>query len=171
MVIRFLMSTAIRLSKGVCSCSRLIVVIGVIAAGACSSDGSEKAGDVSDAYARVVRWFVDHSAGDADDQLVFVQARGEGLGIDLDTQAAIVESAESFADVRFIDDQSEALDADGVRDGGILLAIGPAVADGSTMVIECDEVSAEDVARSLSFDLRFVAGEWLLRGEPVELPV
>jgi hypothetical protein len=148
-----------------------VVAAVVLLAGACASnDDPTSEGQVADAYGHVIRWFVERRASEADQQLVFVEALGEGVGIALDTQAAIVESTQSFADVRFIDDRSEALDADGVRDDGILLALGPAVVDGNSAVIECDEVQSETALISRSFDLRHVGDEWSLRGDPTILP-
>jgi hypothetical protein len=144
------------------------VVVGVaLLAAACGSDGEPtNEGSTHDAYAAVIRWFVDRLPGDAEQHVVFIEARGEGVGIDLDTQAAVVEVSQPFADVRFIDDRSEAIDADGVRDGGVLLGLGPVVVEARTAVIEADEIVDEDTVVSRRFELRLVDDEWVLPGEP-----
>lgn len=158
-------------SKTIDRAVSLVLLVAAIAATvmSCSSANSSEKGDVVDAYAQVIRWFVERAPSGADTQLVFVEARGEGLGIDLDVQAAVVKSTQSVADVRFIDDRSEAIQEDQVRDGGILLAIGPAVVDGRSATIECDEYRDVDVAISRRFSLVFAGGEWVVRGEPTVL--
>ena len=135
-----------------------------------SADEPATVGSTHEAYATVIRWFVGRMPGDADRPVVFVEARGEGVGIDLDTQASVVDSTQSFAEVRFIDDRSEALDSEGVRDGGILLALGPVVAEANTAVIEADELLDEDRVTSRHFELHASDGDWVLQGEPTILP-
>ncbi len=100
----------------------------------CTSDGPAERGSTADAYALVLQWFVDRSESEVDPPLVFVEALGEGVSIGLDTQAAVLSSTVDFAEVRFIDDRSEALSDGVVRDGGILIALGPIVWTPSTRV-------------------------------------
>ena len=89
-----------------------------------------------------IEWFVDRTAPDSDPQVAFVVAQGEGFDIDLELQAGIVSATAAYADVRFIDDRAEAFgDGDTVRDGGLLLAVGPAVSSkGGAIMIDADRV-------------------------------
>jgi hypothetical protein len=79
-----------------------------------------------------------------------------------------VSSSEDFAQVRFIDDRSEALGEDEiVRDDGILLAVGPAIIDGDTVSITSEEVAGGDGAMSWTFEVRRDRdGRWSLGGPP-----
>jgi hypothetical protein len=149
-----------------------VVAAVMVSMSACADDDEPPSeGSTHGAYATVIQWFVDRAPGEPDQQVVvFVEARGDGVGIDLDTQASVVESTQSFADVRFIDDRSEALDSDGVRDEGILLALGPVVAEGNSAVIEADELLDDESVTSRRFELRLVDGEWARRGEPALVP-
>jgi hypothetical protein len=168
-----IVSSAHRVGSGRWRLAGLAVAVATIVplGAACgSADEPATEGSTHDAYAAVIQWFVSRVPGERDQQVVFVEARGEGVGIDLETQAAVVASTESFADVRFIDDRSEALDEEGVRDDGIALALGPVVTEDSTAVVEADELLDEDTLESRRFDLRLVEGEWVLQGEPAILP-
>lgn len=152
--------------------SRIVALLTVLAASAsifvsCSASKPGSTGTAAGAYARVIRWFVDQKAAESGKRVVFVQARGDGLSIGLEIQASVVSGAESFAEVRFIDDPSEALDTAGVREGGIFLALGPAVPESGAVTIDCDEIVARDSQTTLTFSLMFINGAWALRGEPL----
>jgi hypothetical protein len=150
------------------------VVIGVLVCvalflGACSSDGAPERGSTADAYAVVIRWFVDRSGSDEERPLVFVEALGEGVGIGLETQAAVVSSTDEFAEVKFIDDRSEALGDDGVRDGAIFIALGPAVESRRSATIESAEIMSDSKSIGWTFNLISRAGVWTLAGDPVRI--
>lgn len=130
----------------------------------CSSDSDDA--DVAGAYSEVLRWFVDRGGPHSERPVVFIEPRGEGLDIGLDTQAAVISAADGFAEVRFIDDRSEALDEEGVRDGGIFIALGPGTQDRDLLIVECDEILAEDDELSWSFTLRYRDGQWSRIGTP-----
>ncbi len=144
----------------------MILVIGLVA---CSPDRAAPAATVADAYAGTVRWFVDRSADPEGRPPVFVEARGEGVSIGLETQAAVVSAADGFADVRFIDHRSEALDTDGVRDGGIFLALGAAVQDNRSVTIDVDEILSETSKISWEFVFDDTDGSWRIRGDAVPI--
>ena len=150
--------------------SACAVVVGLMCIASCSPNETTSTGDVADAYAVVVRWFTDRLVAEDEPPVVFVESRGEGLAIGLELQAAIVAATEDFAKVRFIDDRSEALDSDGVRDGGIFLALGPAVADGSMLEIECDEIVSATADTGWTFQLVYRDQTWELRRDPVRSP-
>ncbi len=79
---------------------------------------------------------MDRSGAESERPVVFIEPRGEGLDIGLDTQAAVISASEEFAEVRFIDDRSEALDDEGVRNGGIFIALGPGTQERDLLVVE-----------------------------------
>lgn len=62
---------------------------------------------------------------------LFVEPLGDGYVIDLKVQAKVVKNLEAIAEVRFIDDRMEAVQADEpgqpVRPNGMLVALGPLV--------------------------------------------
>lgn len=141
----------------------------------CGSKGdTEPHGDTADAYAVVVRWFVDNSAatgGNPDvNPVVLIEARGEGVGIGLETQVALVAAADEFADVRFIDDRSEAMDGGEVRDGVILLALGSAITDGTMANVVCDQIVGAEVVLSWTFNLGYGTDGWTLTSDPTPRP-
>lgn len=133
----------------------------------CSSDDEPDRGSTADAYAVVLRWFVERSGSDAESPLVFVEALGDGVVFGLETQAAVVSSTADFAEVRFIDDRAEAIENDEVRDGGILIALGPAVESGRSVTIESAQLTSESDAVGWTFDLVWRGETWSMRGEPV----
>lgn len=144
----------------------LVPTIAMVAA--CTSDKPQQSGPTSGAYVAVVQWFVENSPDAQDRPIVFVEARGEGLGVGLETQAAVVSGANDFADVRFIDDRSEAMDSDGVRDNGLFIALGPLVEDGDLFNVECDQVLSEEESTVWFFTLRFRNDTWQLTLPPLE---
>lgn len=134
---------------------------------ACSDRDADEV-DVGGAYSRVVQWFADRSDADPVPLVVFVEARGDGLVIDLAVQAEVVETNHEIADVRFVDDRAEALEDDGtaIRDEGILVALGPLVDVGDSVTIEVDQYDGPDPELTWSFDLRPAGDVWTLNGEP-----
>lgn len=157
---RFVVSSRVRSAFAAVACVALIL-------SACSSDDAPKRGSTADAYAVVIRWFVDHSGSDQERPTVFVEALGEGVGIGLDTQAAVVSSTGDFAEVKFIDDRSEALSDEGVRDGGIFIALGPAVESERSVTIDAAEIESDTESIGWTFDLISRAGTWTLTDDPV----
>ncbi len=134
---------------------------------ACSSNDEPDRGSTADAYAVVIRWFVERAESDVDRPLVFVETLGDGVGFGLDTQAAVVSSTAEFAEVRFIDDRAEAFENDEVRGGGILIALGPAVESGRSATIESAQFTSESDSVGWTFDLVSRGATWSLTGEPV----
>jgi hypothetical protein len=91
----------------------------------------------------------DDDAADATLLPVFVEPLGEGYVIDLAVQADVIRGLEDVADVRFIDQRTEALEqsSDGqpVRDGGMLVALGP-------LLEEVDGIQTVQVRRYIDAD-------------------
>jgi hypothetical protein len=137
-------------------------------AAACTSDPDRDA-DVAGAYVHIIEWVAARATPLSDQPVVFVIALGEGFDIDLSLQAAILHDSSDDLDVQFLDDRSEAFDEDDdIRDGGVLLEIGPAKIDGDHVVIEGDEVRSADDATSWQFELRADdEGAWTFVGSPV----
>jgi hypothetical protein len=118
---------------------------------------------VAGAYAHIIEWVAERSAPEAERPVVYVVALGDGFEIDLSLQAAIVSDLRDD-DVQFLDDRSEAFDDAGdVRDGAVLLAVGPAELDGRDVGIEAEEVRSVDASTSWRFELR-ADDEWSFVG-------
>lgn len=114
-----------------------ILLSGVVLAG-CGDDDSNRASNVAGAYIVVVEWILAEPEFAPDPTLaetfpVFVESLGPGE-INLDVQVEIVGHFGPDVDIRFIDTRTEALDETEVdapvRDGGLLLGLGPIPAAG-----------------------------------------
>jgi hypothetical protein len=109
-----------------------ILLCGALLAGCGDDDGSRDSA-ATDAYIVVVEWILAQPEFAPDPTLaetspVFVDSLGPDE-IDLDVQVEIVRHFEPVVDIRFIDARTEALDESEagapVRDGGLLLGLGP----------------------------------------------
>jgi hypothetical protein len=127
--------------------------------GACTSTSGDGS-DVAGAYAYIIEWIVADSPSDSDPPVAFVVAQGEGFQIGLSLQAGVVSDLEDDVDVRFVDDRAEAFDEGEVRDEGVLIGLGPAVADGAEVVIDGDETVSMDEVTAWEFRLRRVGDDW-----------
>ncbi len=114
-----------------------ILLYGIGLAG-CGDDDRSRDRRVADAYIVVVEWVLAEPEFAPDPTLdemppVFVEALGPGE-IDLDVQVEIVLHFEPVVDIRFVDTRIGALDESEVgapvRDGGLLLGLGPVPAEG-----------------------------------------
>lgn len=113
-----------------------ILLVGVGLAG-CGDDDRSRDSRAADAYIVVVEWVLAEPEFASDQTLdemppVFVENLGPGE-IDLDVQVEIVRHFEPDVGIRFIDTRTEALDESEtgapVRDGGLLLGLGPVPAE------------------------------------------
>ena len=113
------------------------ILCGALLAG-CGDDNVNRDSTVADAYIVVVEWILAEPEFAPDPTLaetlpVFVESLGPGE-IDLDVQVEMVDHFEPVVDIRFIDNRTEALDeteaGTPVRDGGLLLGLGPIPAAG-----------------------------------------
>ncbi len=137
---------------------------------ACSNDKERPS--AAGAYALVIGWFMDQRDPAVDSTIVYVAPQGEGFSVGLDMQASIISNTKDIADVRFVDDRAEALDAEGLpRDGALVLSLGAAVEDGSRLHIGVDEVLGEQRAKSWQFALRARGQDWRLTGTPETVPL
>jgi hypothetical protein len=151
-------------------CRRLtaLLAIGSLLLASCSSspDPLDETGPASGAYAVIIDWFVDRDSGLSEDPLVFVTALGLGTSIGLETQAEVVAATEESADVRFVDDRSEAFEDGEVREGAMFLALGPVVRTGRRATIESDEIMSPQAQVHWTFELRFGEKTWTIVGDP-----
>jgi hypothetical protein len=126
-------------------------------------------------YAEVVRWLVDDAGGATDEEpmAVFIEPRGEGAAISLDVQAELIEATEEIAAVRFLDERDEGLvDEEGtivVKDGGILIRLGPVVEEDSPVLLDVDIWESEDTFSEVRFELRRSGSAWTVQGQPEEI--
>jgi hypothetical protein len=158
-----------------------VALVALVALVACStsSPGEVRAAAV---YETIVRWFADRHDDDPDPLPVFVEARGEGVSIDLAVQAEVIDLTAEFARARFIDSREEAVaeekdDGNGdvgdrmiVRDDGVLIRLDPVLEEGRRVTVDVDEYVDEITQRTLRFTLDPAEGEsWRVVGEPVEV--
>jgi hypothetical protein len=126
-------------------------------------------------YAEVVRWLVDDAGGATVDEpmAVFIEPRGEGAAISLDVQAELIEATKDIADVRFLDERNEGLvEEEGtivVKDGGILIRLGPVVEEDSPVLLDVDIWESEDTFSEVRFELRRSGSAWAVQGQPEEI--
>ncbi len=112
-----------------------VAVLGVFALASCDDD--ETASDVvgpADAITAVVAWQADEQdpviADDGEVQLPVIYVVADaGATIDVSVQALVAESTVDWATVRFADDIADTFDpgleGEPVRDGGVMLLVGP----------------------------------------------
>ena len=128
---------------------------------ACTSEPRSSAPEPGEVYAHAITRLRAQAGTPDASAPVFVVARGEGTTIDLDVQADILRRLQDTVDVRFVDEPSEAMDDDGVRDGGIITAVGPIVADGDRATLECDLRLSASSATTWRFSFRETADGWV----------
>lgn len=126
----------------------------LVAGGCTTGSDRDSEADIAGAYSHIMEWVAQRSGSDSDRPVVYAVALGEGFSIDLSLQAKILDNVGDEVDVRFVDDRSEAF-ADGtVRDGGVLMAVGPAVEDNRDIVIEGEETTDDERVIHWRFELR-----------------
>ena len=153
---------------------------------AACTDGSPSEARASGAYEAVIRWFAASAGDDPEPLPVFVEPRGEGTTIDLQVQAEVVAATADVANVRFIDARDEALvvvepDSSGggsiepetstpraermeVRDGGVLIRLGPVLEEGSRVTLDVDVWNDDETTETKRFVLRADGAEWVVVG-------
>jgi hypothetical protein len=153
-----------------------LAVVAVLVASSCTDepDPDDPNYRLISIYSAVIPTVVTHDRPDLAerdelDLVVFVAAR-DGIEIPFDVQLGVVNELESWANIRFIDEFEEALigvdDERTVRDGGVLIQLGPVPAGTASVEVTADRY--EGVDHLLTFDLmvRRRAGEWSV-DEPV----
>ena len=166
-------------------CGDALVVVLACAVVGCSSQSSSEV-RAAEVYDTAIRWLATERADDPEPLRMFVEPRGEGASIELDVQAEVIQLSADLADVRFIDARDEALvetdstvappDPDQakpdaamltVRDGGMLVRLGPVIEDGARLNLEIDRWDSDEQFTTLEFVLRDRGGQWQVVGSPV----
>jgi len=150
-----------------------VVALAGAVAGACSTLGDARTDQqdrAAQVYEAVLRWFVP-SVEPGDKAVIFIEPRGEGTSIGLNVQSEVIRAVDDIADVRFIDTHGEALDKDDrgeehVKDGGLLLRLGPVAETGSPVTIDVDLFIGDDDYTSLRFVVGARGESWGIVGQP-----
>lgn len=148
----------------------------VVLAG-CGDGTSARDTAVADVYTAVIRWLVfDEADGDAGrERMVFVEATG-GERIALGVQADVVGGLEDSVEIRFIDTREEAIDtsepADPVRDGGVLVGLGP-VRDLERARVHVYADRYRDLRDVVAYEiiLERSDGRWRVSGDPKRVEI
>ena len=151
-----------------CALSPLFLVVA-----ACSTFGdarTEKQDRAAQVYEAVLHWFVP-SVPEGEKAVIFIEPRGEGTSIGLSVQSELVRAFDAIAQVRFIDTEDEAIDKDNagvphVKDGGLLLRLGPVPETGSPVSVDVDQFIGVDTYASLRFVVGEVGDSWAVNGQP-----
>jgi hypothetical protein len=151
----------------VCALAPLSFAVGCSTLGDARTDQQARAAQV---YEAVLRWFVPSPQPDRK-AVIFIEPRGEGTSIGLSVQSEVIRAVDAIADVRFIDSHDEALDKDDagvphVKDGGLLLRLGPVAETGSPATVDVDLFIGDDNYASLRFVVREVDDSWDIEGQP-----
>jgi len=108
------------------------------------------------------------------DWVLFVATRSEEV-IDIDVQVGVVAALEPAVEVRFIDDQTEAIDTEledqPVRDLGLLVGLGAVPPDGDTVEVYADRYRNANQIAAWQFTVSLVEGSWELTGPPATTDV
>lgn len=153
------------------ACAATVVL--ALALVACGSDRiDDPVQDDAEIYRTVISDLVTRSGvvfpRSEDPPVLYVEALGVD-GIDLEIQVDLITAWVDRYDFRFIDDRSEAIDPelDGfpVREGSLLLGLGPITRDGIAEVRGETYLSEDDV-RAYRYALRPAGSRWTVVGDP-----
>jgi hypothetical protein len=150
----------------------LALVVAVISAcgSSTSKDRDRRATDVDVAVLRVA---LGTFPGNGARPLVFVSPLDGGRPIPLAVQAAVIRSLEKQADVRFVDEQDEAIDVKTagkpVLEGGVLFSLAEVPQSGNAIEIRGERYRTAADRSPLRFSVRLTTGGWaaqLIPGRP-----
>jgi len=147
----------------------------------CSSAPDDRvAGDDRTAavYESILDWMLDEEggidSGDRPEWVMFVATRSEEP-IDIDVQVAVVEALDPRIFVRFIDERTEAVDADSddepVRDDGILVGLGAVPREGDSVEVYADRYRDSDDVEAWHMTVHRSGDSWELSGAPTKADV
>lgn len=150
-----------------------LTIIATLGLSACTDDGGSAAPQdpnarLTDIYVATIRTVVAHERPDITteepvDPVVFVSPR-EGVDIGLDVQAGVVVALEDWATIRFIDEITEAIEPnepDGtVRDGGMLIGLGPVPDGAAHVVVGADRYERADEMTVFELQVQRRSGTW-----------
>jgi hypothetical protein len=129
-------------------------------------------------YEVVLDWLIADEPGiggeEQADWVLFVATRSEQV-IDIDVQGHVVAALEPAVEVRFVDDQTEAIDSEvedqPVRDLGLLVGLGAVAPDGDTVDVYADLYRNANQIDAWQFTVSRVEGSWELTGPPAPTDV
>ncbi len=162
---------------------RTIGTVAVVAVGltACSSGSDDPAagdGRTAAVYESILHWMIDEEhvveSNERPEWVMFVAPRSEEP-IDIDVQVAVVGALDPRIFVRFIDDRTEAVDADSegepVRDEGILVGLGAVPQESDRVEVYADRYRNSDDVEAWTVTVRRSGDTWELVGDPAPADV
>ncbi len=141
-----------------------VALLGAFALASCGGDDAAPADVVgsADAITAAVAWQADEQEPVLDDKgepvlpVIFVVA-GDGTTIDVGVQAEVAGATVDWATVRFADRAADAFDPDvdgePVRDGGVMLLVGPIPEPAPSIELEVVRYSALDEGQPLTLEI------------------
>lgn len=160
---------------------RWLLAVSVLALATVAGCGDDADGEAApqridaEVYAAVVSWFADQQPPPEDDELgvVFLDDLGEPIPIEV--QVELLDVLEDELNVRFIDDDEEAVDEDvegmPVHDDGLLLRLGPVVDRQEHVEVDVEQYEAEDEVSRYRVVVESSGDAWRVVGEPEDVPV
>ena len=158
---------------------RWLVVVSVLALVALTGCGDDTDGGATpaqvdaQAYVAAVSWFADRAPPPEDDELLAVFLDGLVDDLPIEVQVEVLDLLEDELDVRFIDDDEEAVEEElegaPVRKEGLLLRLGPLVEREDGTEVDVERYEGEDEASRYRLVVESSGDEWRVVGEPTEL--
>jgi hypothetical protein len=146
----------------------------VVAAACGSSAAKAKDTNTADVYTAVLKHLMPTPATD-DKQVVYVAPLANQKAIALETQVDVIADLADLATVRFVDELSEAVDADSPGSpakGSEVVLLGPVVATGAITEVEAERYGSETDQVRYRFRVSSTAdGGWTAQQvEAVDVP-
>ena len=145
-------------------------------AAACSgSEAKAKDSSTADAYTAVLKQLLPATPAGDDRAVVYVAPFADQKAIALETQVDVIAELDKQASVRFVDELSEAVDADAAgspaKGTGVVL-LGPVVTTGTTTEVVAQRYASESDQVRFRFRVSSTAdGGWLAQQvEAVDVP-
>ena len=140
----------------------VLLLVAAFIATACGGDGDADDHDVPGVYVAVIRSLAPGAAS-LMPKVVYVEAL-PGTKLSLQDQAAVVKVFDGLTTVRFVDDRTEAVDADQpqarVRRDGVLLRMSAAETTERGVSVKTTRYVAHDDEHTVCLDLEDADGTW-----------
>jgi hypothetical protein len=123
-----------------------VAALTVVAAACGSSAAKAKDTTTADAYTAVLKHLLPSPVPDEDKPVVYVAPFPNQKAIALETQVAVIADLADMATVRFVDDLSEAVDADSSGSpakGAEVVLLAPLVTTGDVTEVEAQQYTTE----------------------------
>ncbi|MGY6502714.1 MAG: hypothetical protein ACXIVQ_17690 [Acidimicrobiales bacterium] len=162
----------------------LLTILATLGLASCTDDTQRAVPEdpnarLTNIYAATIRSVVtferpDLTLDEPIEPVVFVSPR-EDVEIGLDVQAGVVIALENWATIRFIDEIDEAIDRnepDGiVRDGGMLIGLGPVPDGTSNVTVGADRYERADEMMVFELQVQRRSGTWSVTNSPEVLVI